>query len=133
MSLQLISNLNQLVLAAEPTMSFDLLSMWHTMGFFAKFIAVVLGIMSIYSLGVMAERLVTYARASTASRAVRRELRGLLPARKYADAVELSKKLSRGHLPKVLGLAIEEYEPRRDGAAHAAARTTSATSTSSRP
>ena len=110
MSLQLVSNLNQLVLAAEPAMSFDLLSMWHSMGFFAKFIAVVLGIMSVYSLGVMAERLVTYARASSASRAYAEQLRGLLPTRKYADAVALSKKLGRGHLSKVLGLAIDEYE-----------------------
>ena len=110
MSLQLASALNQLVVSAEPVMSFDLVSMWHTMGFFAKFIACVLGVMSIYSLGVMAERLVTYARASAASRQYAEQLRTLLPTRKYGDAVALSKKLRRGHLSKVLGLAIEEYE-----------------------
>ncbi|GEJ59532.1 MotA/TolQ/ExbB proton channel family protein [Anaeromyxobacter diazotrophicus] len=110
MSPQLVSALNQLVVSAEPAMSFDLVSMWHTMGFFAKFIACVLGIMSIYSLGVMAERLVTYARASAASRQYAEQLRALLPTRKYSDAVALSKKLKRGHLSKVLGLAIEEYE-----------------------
>jgi biopolymer transport protein ExbB/TolQ len=91
-------------------MSFDLVSMWHSMGFFAKFIAAILGIMSIYSLGVMAERLVTYARASSASRQYAEQLRGLLPARKYGDAVALAKKLRRGHLSRVLGLAIEEYD-----------------------
>jgi biopolymer transport protein ExbB len=111
MSLQVLTSLQHLALSAEaPTMSFDLVSMWHTMGFFAKFIAAVLAVMSIYSLGVMAERLVTYARASTASRLYAEQLRGLLPARKYADAVSLAKKLNRGHLAKVLGLAIEEYE-----------------------
>jgi biopolymer transport protein ExbB len=110
MSPQLVSAVNQLVVTAEPAMSFDLVSMWHTMGFFAKFIACVLGVMSIYSLGVMAERLVTYARASAASRQYAEQLRGLLPTRKYADAVALSKKLKRGHLAKVLGLAIEEYD-----------------------
>ena len=112
MSLPFADALNQLVVAAEaaPTMSFDLVSMWHSMGFFAKFIAAVLGIMSIYSLGVMAERLVTYARASSASRQYAEQLRGLLPSRKYGDAVALAKKLRRGHLAKVLGLAIEEYD-----------------------
>jgi biopolymer transport protein ExbB/TolQ len=111
MSPSLIHQVQQLALAAEtPAMSFDLVSMWHTMGFFAKFIAAVLGIMSIYSLGVMAERLVTYARASSASRQYAEQLRGLLPGRKYADAIALSKKLKRGHLSKVLGLAIEEYD-----------------------
>jgi biopolymer transport protein ExbB len=111
MSPLLMQQLHQLALTAEtPAMSFDLVSMWHTMGFFAKFIAAVLGIMSIYSLGVMAERLVTYGRASTASRQYAEQLRGLLPARRYGDAVALAKKLHRGHLAKVLGLAIEEYE-----------------------
>ncbi len=112
MSLPLVDSLNHLVLAAEaaPTMSFDLVSMWRSMGFFARFIAVVLGIMSIYSLGVMAERLVTYARATGASRQYAEQLRGLLPERRYADAIALAKKLGRGHLAKVLGLAIEEYD-----------------------
>jgi biopolymer transport protein ExbB len=112
MSVVLAHSVNQLVLAAEaaPAMSFDLVSMWHSMGFFAKFIAAILGIMSVYSLGVMAERLVTYARASSASRQYAEQLRGLLPARKYGDAVALAKKLRRGHLSRVLGLAIEEYE-----------------------
>jgi biopolymer transport protein ExbB/TolQ len=65
--------------------------------------------MSIYSLGVMAERLVTYARAGKASRQFAESLRDLLPSNKFSEAVELSKKLHRGHLPKVLGLAIDEY------------------------
>jgi biopolymer transport protein ExbB len=108
----LLGSLQQLTVAAEaaPTMSFDLVSMWHTMGFFAKFIACVLAVMSVYSLGVMAERLVTYARATSASRQYAEQLRGMLPSRKYGDAVALAKKLKRGHLSKVLGLAIEEYE-----------------------
>ena len=112
MSPSVIHAVQQLAVAAEagPAMSFDLVSMWHSMGFFAKFIAAILGIMSIYSLGVMAERLVTYARASSASRQYAEQLRGLLPARKYGDAVALAKKLRRGHLSRVLGLAIEEYD-----------------------
>jgi biopolymer transport protein ExbB len=110
MSLQLIQTLHQLALTqATPEVSFDLLHMWKSMGPFAKFIAAVLGVMSIYSLGVMAERLVTYSRAQKASRQFAEALRELLPAAKFADAVELSRKLKRGHLPRVLGLAIEEY------------------------
>lgn len=110
MSLQVIETLHQLAMTqATPEVSFDLLHMWKTMGPFAKFIAGVLAVMSIYSLGVMAERLVTFARAQKASRQYAAALRDLLPAAKFTDAVELSKKLGRGHLPKVLGLAIEEY------------------------
>ncbi len=110
MALPLVDAVQHLVLAqAAPAMSFDLVHMWQAMGFFAKFIAIVLAIMSIYSLGVMAERLVTYARAGAASRGYAEQLRTLLPTRKYGEAVALSKKLKRGHLSKVLGLAIEEY------------------------
>lgn len=110
MPLQLLDAVHQLVVTqASPEVSFDLVHMWHTMGPFAKFIAGVLAVMSIYSLGVMAERLVTFARAQRASRAYAAALRDLLPAAKFTEAVELAKKLKRGHLPKVLGLAIEEY------------------------
>jgi biopolymer transport protein ExbB len=111
MSLPLLDSVHQLVLAqaAAPEMSFDLVSMWKTMGPFAKLIAAVLAIMSIYSLGVMAERLVAFSRAVKASRQFAEQLRDLLPAGKIGEAIELSKKLHRGHLPKVLGLALEEY------------------------
>ena len=135
MSLTLVHAVQQLAASAAeaPVMSFDLVSMWKTMGFFAHGIAIVLAIMSVYSLGVMAERLVTYARAGSASRQYAEQLRGLLPGRRYADAVALSKKLRRGHLAKVLGLAIEEYDRGLERAAHARAATTWATSTSSPP
>jgi biopolymer transport protein ExbB/TolQ len=113
----LLQSLHDLVTAqagagagAAPAMSFDLVHMWRSMGPFAKFIAGVLGVMSIYSLAVMGERLVTYSRAAAASRLYAERLRELLPARKYGDAIELSRQLKRGHLSKVLGMAIEEYE-----------------------
>ena len=110
MSIPVLDVLSQLALRAEPVMSFDLISMWHQMGPFARFIAIVLAIMSVYSLGVMGERLVTYSRATKASRKYAEQLRDLLPAGKLGDAVELSRQLGRGHLSKVLGLAIEEYQ-----------------------
>ncbi|HEY7723929.1 MAG TPA: MotA/TolQ/ExbB proton channel family protein [Anaeromyxobacteraceae bacterium] len=111
MSLPVLDAAQQLLLGqAQPAVSFDLLHMWGTMGLFAKSIAVVLLLMMIYALGTVAERMVTFSRATNASRAYAEQLRGLLPDGRYAEAVELAKKLKRGHLPKVLGLAIEEYE-----------------------
>ncbi|HYQ81974.1 MAG TPA: MotA/TolQ/ExbB proton channel family protein [Anaeromyxobacteraceae bacterium] len=110
MAIPVLDALSRLALQAEPAMSFDLISMWHQMGPFARFIAIVLAIMSIYSLGVMGERLVTYAKSTKASRKYAEQLRDLLPAGKLGEAVDLSKKLSKGHLSKVLGLAIEEYQ-----------------------
>ena len=112
MSLPVLDVVQQLALAAtEPVMSFDLLSMWRTMGPFAKFIAIVLAIMSVWSLAVAVERLVTYARATSSSRKYAAELQTLLPAGKFREAVELahSKSYAKGYLPKVLGLALQEY------------------------
>jgi biopolymer transport protein ExbB len=110
MSLPLLDALHQLATAApEVPLSFDLLNMWRAMGSFAKSIAFVLALMSAYSLGVVAERLVTFARAGKASRRYAEELRGLLPAGKFGEAVALARTLGRGHLPRVLGLAIDEY------------------------
>ena len=110
MSIPVLDVLSQLALQAEPAMSFDLISMWHQMGPFARFIAIVLAVMSVYSLGVMGERLVTYSKATKASRRYAEQLRELLPAGKLGEAVDLAKKLGKGHLSKVLGLAIEEYQ-----------------------
>ncbi len=111
MSLHLLDPIQQLLLSAQDApVSFDLLHMWRTMGYFAKFIAGVLAVMSAYSLGIMGERLVTYSRANKASRVFAAQLRDLLPTGKLGQAVELARKLQKGHLTKVLGLAIEEYE-----------------------
>jgi biopolymer transport protein ExbB/TolQ len=110
MSLHLIDAVNHLMLAeAAAPGTFDLVNMVKAIEGFGLVVAFVLGVMSIYSLGVMAERLVTYARAGKASRHYAESLKEYLPAGKLGDAVELSKTLKRGHLPKVLGLAIEEY------------------------
>jgi len=126
MSLPVIDVVNQVVLAAaEPVMSFDLVNMWRSMGPFAKFIAIVLAIMSVWSLAVAVERIITYSRAGSASRKYAAELATLLPAGKFKEAVELahSKEFAKGYLPKVLGLALEEYRQGieshgRDGGKH---------------
>ncbi len=111
MSLHLLDSAHRLLLAAgEPQLSFDLVHMWRSMGPFAKFIGGVLAAMSAYSLGVMGERLVNYRKSSIASRQFAERLQELLPARRFADALSLSTTLDRGHLSRVLGLAIGEYE-----------------------
>lgn len=113
MSFSLIDAVRELVSAQAQvgaSENFDVVSMVKSIQGFGVLVAGVLVLMSVYSLGVMAERLYTYARAGQASRKFAEDLRGLLPKNQLTEAVELSKKLSRGHLPKVLGLAIDEYQ-----------------------
>lgn len=90
-------------------MSFDLVSMWRAMGPLAKAVSITLGVMSIYSLSVMAERLWTYTRARRASRRFATELGDLLPTGKIGEGVALAKKHRRGYLAQVMGKALEEY------------------------
>jgi biopolymer transport protein ExbB len=90
--------------------SFDLVSMWRAMGFLAKLVAAVLAAMSIYSLAVVAERLFSFARATRASRRFALELRDLLPAGKLDEARALARQCRRGHLARVLGPALVEYQ-----------------------
>ena len=44
--------------------SFSFIDMWHKMGLLAKGVVVILAIMSVYSITVMIERLVTFLRAT---------------------------------------------------------------------
>lgn len=112
MSLPVIDVLNQVVLAAnEPAMSFDLVNMWRTMGPFAKFIAIVLAIMSVWSLAVAVERMLTYSRQGKVSRKFLGDLEAMLKAGQFREAYDLSqsKECKKAYLPFVLGLAIREY------------------------
>ncbi|HET8733425.1 MAG TPA: MotA/TolQ/ExbB proton channel family protein [Anaeromyxobacteraceae bacterium] len=116
MSLHIIDSLQQLVLAAEggaagaPQLDFSLKGMVSSIEGFGIVVAGILAIMSIYSLGVVAERIFTYARANAASRKFAEALPGLLKEGKFEEAIELAKKEKRGHLPRVLGLALGEYK-----------------------
>jgi biopolymer transport protein ExbB/TolQ len=94
--------------------SFGLGHMLASMGPFAIAVAAVLFLMSVYSLGVMAERLFTYRRAQAASRLFAERLRELLPAAKLGEAIELARTLRHGHLPRVLGTALEEWRSGRE-------------------
>jgi len=115
MSLHVLDSLNQLVLAAEgaagaPQLDFSLKGMVSSIEGFGIVVAGVLAIMSIYSLGVVAERLFTYARANSASRKFAEQLPELLKGGKFQEAIDLAHANKKGHLPRVLGLALGEYK-----------------------
>src|SRR5438477_567770 len=67
-------------------MQFSLVEMWHTMGMLAKFVVVVLAIMSMFSLGVIAERFFTFLRAQRQSVAYIVSLRAFFTGRRLREA-----------------------------------------------
>jgi biopolymer transport protein ExbB/TolQ len=114
MSLQVLDSLNQLLLAEAAAggqqLDFSLKGMVSSIEGFGVVVAGVLAIMSVYSLGVVAERLFTFARANGASRKFAEALPELLKGGKFQEAIDLAKAQKKGHLPRVLGLALGEYQ-----------------------
>jgi biopolymer transport protein ExbB/TolQ len=88
------------------------------MGLPAKLVVVTLAIMSIYSLSIMAERLWSFQRAREQSRRYAEKLRDLLPGHQMLEAAQFATTLKYGHIPRVLGSGISEYNKGREALTH---------------
>jgi len=97
-------------------MSFSLIDMYNTMGPTAKFIVLVLALMSVYSLSVMIERFLTYRKAKKQSRAYAPKVAKLLKDGKVQEAIKISsgKDVRNSHLAKVLLAGLQEYEYQKE-------------------
>ena len=95
-------------------MDFSLLGMWKSMGIPAKLVVITLAIESVYSLSVMAERLFSFSRAKEQSRKYAEKLRDLLPGHQMIEAAQFATTLKYGHIPRVLGSGISEYNRGRE-------------------
>ena len=91
-------------------MSFDPLELWHTMTILAKSVAVLLIIMSVYSLTVAAERFLYYRKAKKQSVDFARLVTGYLKQDKLQDAIDSSKKFKQSHLARVLAAGLYEFQ-----------------------
>lgn len=90
-------------------MEWDLITMWHQMGFVAKGVVLTLGIMSVWSIAVAIEKFRSY-------RASRKESLEFLPIvtrclknDKLQEAVDSSKKYKNAHLAKVVSAGLLEF------------------------
>jgi biopolymer transport protein ExbB len=90
-------------------MSFSFVDMWHAMGPLAKAVVIILAIMSVYSLGVMAERLWTYFQARKQNVACLLALRDQIGSRKISEAMTSAKAHKKSPLAKVMGAGLAEY------------------------
>jgi len=97
-------------------MSFSLIDMYNSMGPTAKFIVLVLALMSVYSLSVMIERFLTYRKAKKQSRAYAPKVAKLLKDGKVQEAIKISsgKDVRNSHLAKVLLAGLQEYEYQKE-------------------
>ena len=92
-------------------MQFGLIEMWQAMGSIAKGVAIILICLSIISLYLFIERLLTFARARAKSKAIAPKLAELLKKGQVNEALTLSsKKENRGsHLARVTAAGIQEF------------------------
>ena len=90
--------------------SFNILEMWQHMGGLDKAVVSVLVIMSVYSLWVMIDRAIVFAKARSQTDAFVRALPGFLTNRDIAGARNLAKSAPASPVAKVIDAALAEYQ-----------------------
>jgi biopolymer transport protein ExbB/biopolymer transport protein TolQ len=90
-------------------MQFTLAELWTHMGYFARGIVLVLVIMSVFSLLVMAERLVVFNRSSNQSRSFAEKMAALLGKGDMATASGANLGKAVGHLGRVIGAGFTAF------------------------
>jgi biopolymer transport protein ExbB/TolQ len=77
-------------------------------------VVITLALESIYSLQIIGDRIFTFNRAREQSRRYAEKLRDLLPGHQMVEAAQIAGTLKFGHIPRVLGSGISEYNKGRD-------------------
>jgi len=90
----------------------NFVEMWNQMGWLAKAVAFVLGIMSMWSFGVAFERIYTYNQARKQSKMYAPQVAKHLKDGRLKDAIALStsKNFRYSHLAKVVLAGLQEYQ-----------------------
>src|SRR2546427_10242259 len=91
-------------------MSFDPVELWHTMTPLAKGDAVLLIIMSVYSLTVAIERWIFFSKAKKQSLAFAKLVTLHLKQDKLQEAIDSSKKYKQSHLARVVSARMYEIQ-----------------------
>src|SRR5688572_32265771 len=96
-------------------MDMSLGHLWNSMGLAGKSVAVLMGIMSVYSLWVIVERLIVFTKAKRESLKLIGALSNVLTRGAYQEAIDITKKYKQSHLAKVIAAGLLEFEAgRRD-------------------
>ena len=94
----------------------DLLELWEQMGIPVKALMILLGLMSMWSMGVFFERLFTFAQAGKQSKAFAPQVAKHLKEGHLKDAIAVaqSKNYKYSHLGKVVLAGLQEYQFQKD-------------------
>ncbi len=98
-------------------MQFTFVELWHHMGLFARLVVYALGVMSLASLVVMAERTVSFSRSSRASRRFAATLAKAIEKDGVDAAAKTKVGRELGHLGRVLSAGLGAYSITRTAGA----------------
>lgn len=98
------------MLLQEEQVGFDIISMWHSMGWPARAVVIILLIMSAWSIGVMIDRWIAYQGARKQSRVFAPAVANALKDGKIEDAIAIAEQNQRSHLAKVVTAGLQEFQ-----------------------
>lgn len=112
------ANLATLVLSYVPAaalwmfqeVGWDPISLWKQMGWLARFVVIILFIMSGWSIGVMIDRAMAYSAARKQSRAFAPAVAGALREGKIDEAIKVAERNKKSHLAKVVTAGLQEFK-----------------------
>jgi biopolymer transport protein ExbB/TolQ len=90
-------------------MEFGLLGLWQHMGWLARGVVIILACMSIYSIGLMIERWLTFNAAKKQSLRFATQATQLLKQNKLREVIQASKTYKKSHLAKVVSAGLYEF------------------------
>ena len=97
-------------LQEAQTTSWDLRSMWTSMGLLAKIVVVILFGLSVYSFGVMIDRFLMYNNARKQSRLFVQQVAGALKDGKLDEAIAIAERNKKSHIAKVVATGLSEFQ-----------------------
>src|SRR2546428_814392 len=92
------------------SMNVSLVAMWAQMGPLAKGVVVVLAIMSVWSIGVMVERFITFSQARKQSREFAPAVAEALKNGRIDEAISIADQHPKSHLAKVVSAGLQEFQ-----------------------
>jgi len=98
------------LLQESQGVGWDVISLWHQMGWPAKTVVILLFIMSAYSIGVMIDRVLAYNAARQQSRQFAPAVAGALRESKLDEAVKIADRYKKSHLAKVVVAGLQEFQ-----------------------
>lgn len=87
-----------------------MLAIWNSMGWLARSVVIILGILSVYSITVMIERLIMFGKAKKQSLIFARQVTAFLKQDNIGGAIAEAKKYKDSHLARVVSAGLYEFQ-----------------------